>query len=150
MKNRIFQMPIPCVAAISFLIIYVLFCHYGFCAGEENEAEYIGMEACKDCHPEHVESYSGWKYSKNFRILQMRGKDRDPDCLPCHTTGYGKPGGFKNLEETPHMKNIQCESCHGPASQHVEKPKDKKYLSKMSVPKNICTSCHRQHKHIGY
>ncbi|MBU4186388.1 MAG: cytochrome c family protein, partial [Proteobacteria bacterium] len=78
------------------------------------------MEKCKDCHAEHVETYSRWKYSRNFRILEMRGKDRDPECLRCHTTGYGKPGGFVDIEKTPDMKNVQCEACHGPASLHVD------------------------------
>ena len=60
---------------------------------KEEKAVYVGMNKCKTCHPEHVKTYSDWKYSKNFRILEMRGKDHDPQCLSCHTTGYGKKGG---------------------------------------------------------
>ncbi|UCG67588.1 MAG: hypothetical protein JSW12_00900 [Deltaproteobacteria bacterium] len=108
------------------------------------------MDKCASCHPEHVKAYSEWKYSRNFRILEMRGRDHDPQCLPCHTTGYGKPGGFKSVEETPHMKNIQCEACHGPASLHVKAPTVEEHHRTLSVPKNICTSCHYMHKHIGY
>ena len=37
------------------------------------EPHYVGMEKCKECHSEHVKTYSGWKYSRNFRILEMRG-----------------------------------------------------------------------------
>ncbi len=111
---------------------------------------YVGMVKCKNCHPEHVKSYSEWKYSRNFRILEMRGKEHDPECVPCHTTGYGQPGGFVSVEETPHMKNIQCETCHGPASRHVKAPTEKEHQKTLSIPKNICTTCHRQHKHMGY
>ncbi len=111
---------------------------------------YVGMEKCNECHPEHVRTYSGWKYSRNFRILEMRHKEHDPECLPCHTTGYGEPGGFVSVEETPHMKNIQCEVCHGPASLHLKAPTVEEHQRTLSIPANICTRCHRQHKHMGY
>lgn len=120
-------------------------------AGREGaKLYYVGMEKCGGCHPEHVETYSEWKYSRNFRILEMRGKEHDPQCVPCHTTGFGEPGGFVSVEQTPHMKNVQCEACHGPASLHVSAPTLKEHQRTLSIPKNTCTRCHRQHKHMGY
>jgi hypothetical protein len=116
----------------------------------QEEPYYVGMEKCKDCHPEDVKTYSEWKYSRNFRILEMRGKEHDPNCVSCHTTGYGQPGGFVSVEETPHMKNVQCEACHGPASLHVKAPTVDEHQRTLSIPKNICTTCHRQHEHVGY
>ncbi len=116
----------------------------------KEEPYYVGMTKCKECHPEYVKTHSGWKYSRNFRILEMRHKEHDPQCLPCHTTGYGQPGGFVSIEETPHMKNIQCEACHGPASLHVKAPTVEEHQRTLSIPKNVCTKCHRQHKHMGY
>ncbi|MFO8241484.1 MAG: cytochrome c family protein, partial [Dissulfuribacterales bacterium] len=104
---------------------------FGFCLfvfpvshlqAEKEKAFYVGMDKCSECHSEHVESYRSWKYSKNFRVLQMRKKAHDPDCLPCHTTGFGEIGGFVSVEKTPHMVNKQCESCHGPASLHLKAP----------------------------
>lgn len=117
---------------------------------EKEKATYVGMAKCKDCHPKHVESYYTWKYSKNFRIIQMRHKDRDAKCLPCHVTGYGKEGGFKSVDETPHMANKQCETCHGPASLHLKAPTKKKHQETLTVPKNVCTGCHSGHIHPGY
>lgn len=118
--------------------------------GKKEGATYVGMEKCKECHPEHVESYYSWKYSKNFRIIQMRRKDHDPNCLPCHTTGYGKAGGFSSMEETPRMVNKQCETCHGPASLHLKAPTKLEHQETLSVPENLCTGCHSGHKHPGY
>ncbi|NVL89979.1 MAG: hypothetical protein HWN69_03140 [Desulfobacterales bacterium] len=119
-------------------------------AKEEPEPYYVGMEKCKECHPGDVKTYSEWKYSRNFRILEMRGKEHDPQCVPCHTTGYGKPGGFVSVEETPHMKNVQCEACHGPASLHVKAPTIEEHQRTLSIPRNVCTTCHHQHEHVGY
>ncbi len=121
-----------------------------FAEKAEEEPYYVGMEKCKDCHPEDVKTYSEWKYSRNFRILEMRSKDHDPNCLPCHTTGFGKPGGFVSVDKTPHMKNVQCEACHGPASLHVKAPTVEEHQRTLKIPVNICTTCHRQHQHMGY
>jgi hypothetical protein len=145
MKKAIFLITIPCLYVVAQSQIP------GTLAEKvEEEAYYVGMGKCKECHPEHVETYSHWKYSKNFRILELREMEHDPRCLPCHTTGYGKPGGFVSVEETPHMKNIQCETCHGPASLHVKAPTVEEHQRTLSVPKNVCTTCHRQHEHMGY
>ncbi|MBW2569210.1 MAG: hypothetical protein JRD93_01140 [Deltaproteobacteria bacterium] len=119
-------------------------------SAENKKATYVGMEKCKECHQEHVTSYYSWKYSKNFRIIQMRKKDNDSNCLPCHTTGYGKPGGFSSVRETPSMINKQCESCHGPASLHLKAPTKRKHQETLSIPENVCTECHSGHKHPGY
>jgi hypothetical protein len=116
----------------------------------ERVAHYVGMEKCKECHPEHVESYYSWKYSKNFKVIKMRKRDHDSACLPCHVTGYGSPGGFVSVEETPDMANKQCESCHGPASLHLKAPTKREHQKTLTIPKNICTTCHSGHKHPGY
>ena len=144
-KKAIFLITIPCLYIVALSQIP------GTLAEKvKEEPYYVGMEKCKECHPEHVKTYSDWKYSKNFRILELREMEDDARCLPCHTTGYGKPGGFVSVEETPYMKNIQCEACHGPASLHVKAPTVEEHQRTLSIPINICTTCHRQHKHMGY
>jgi hypothetical protein len=40
----------------------------------------------------------------------------DAECLSCHTTGYGQPGGFVSVAETPKLVGVQCEVCHGQAT----------------------------------
>ena len=144
-KNAILLITTVCLCIAVWSQIFT-----AFAEKEGEEAVYVGMGKCKSCHPEHVETYSEWKYAKNFRILEMRGKDHDPECLRCHTTGYGRVGGFKSVEATPHMKNVQCEACHGPASLHLKAPTVEEHLRTLSIPMNICTSCHYQHKHMGY
>ena len=147
MKDKLFVL----IVIFFLLILCALFFSNAAIAEEKTAvAVYVGMKKCKECHPEHVTSYYSWKYSRNFRIIQMRKKDKDPNCLPCHTTGYGKPGGFSSVQETPNMINKQCECCHGPASLHLKAPDKREHQKMLSIPKNVCTVCHSGHRHPGY
>ena len=138
----------------SCLLCY--FCNIGFrtadtFAGDKDEqAVYVGWGKCEPCHAALVEAYGGFKRSRNFRILEMRRRDHDQQCLPCHTTGYGEPGGFVSVEKTPHLTNVQCETCHGPASLHINATTREEKKNTLSIPRNLCTRCHTQHGHREY
>jgi hypothetical protein len=134
------------------------------------EPSYIGIKQCKLCHQPHYDSWDTTRMSKAFMLLQsgVRSEQKkaagldpekdytaDPNCLTCHTTGYGKEGGFVSLELTPGMANVQCEMCHGPGSIYAEMMLKKRgtytredYLTKggMTMPSeegNVCTeACH--------
>ncbi len=67
-------------------------------------------------------------------------EDEFHKCLECHTTGFGKPGGFRSEQETPLMKEVGCEACHGPGSLHAQST-DKKDI-KEDVSAKDCEACH--------
>jgi hypothetical protein len=88
---------------------------------------------------------------------------KDPFCLSCHVTGYGKTGGFENLEETPGLTGVQCEMCHGPGSIYSEMMFKKRgtykitdYMEKgglvmPSKDNNICVKkCHNESSPFVY
>jgi hypothetical protein len=54
---------------------------------------------------------------KKFKQDPAKDYTHDSSCLPCHTTGYGRAGGFRSIEETPDLAGVQCESCHGAHSE---------------------------------
>jgi len=89
------------------------------------------------------------KHANNFEVLQ--GAEREePQCVKCHVTGFGKPGGFVSEQETPGLKNVGCEACHGPGSEHIEAAKKagsaKGWDTKIDkVPQNTCVECHNPH-----
>lgn len=109
------------------------------------QSTYVGAAACQDCHEEQYASYmkNSRKAHSWSSIHKMRAKltaAELKECYACHTTGYGKPGGFVSLEATPELANVSCESCHGPGSVHAESgdPEDI-----MRTPKlDECISCH--------
>jgi hypothetical protein len=83
---------------------------------------FAGSEACRECHETE---YAVWKQSKHaeaFAILEGRARQYDRDCIPCHTTGFYKRGGFEHVTVTPELVDVGCESCHGNGHDHESDP----------------------------
>ena len=118
------------------------------CRGDEpnlDENTYVGSLACQDCHQEEFTNFMTYaKKSSSFHSIEKQMKHLTPEeirkCYPCHTTGYGKPGGFVSLEETPHLKNAGCEVCHGPGGEHVRTSDPAAIIGELS--KKDCEGCH--------
>ncbi len=108
-------------------------------------ATYVGCLACRDCHTEEFRRFVTYaKKSRSFESIErLRHGLTEAEierCYGCHTTGYGKPGGFVSIEATPHLKNAGCEVCHGPGGRHAatgDPAAIKKHLSKED-----CEVCH--------
>jgi 2',3'-cyclic-nucleotide 2'-phosphodiesterase (5'-nucleotidase family) len=103
--------------------------------------EYVGSEKCKKCH-EHA--YDVWKkelpggrshshaYETLVKAERPSNRQFDPECIVCHTIGFGYKTGFENAVKTPHLRDVGCESCHGPASEHVKAPLNKVWYDLMN------------------
>ncbi len=122
-------------------------------AAEEEAAatpEYVGSNACKKCH---FTEHRYWKKTVKIDTLASlrptteaddkalfdkkvaneldpaTDYSKDVKCLPCHTTGFGKKGGYPadgnaDADMEKARGQVGCESCHGPGSQYVEYKKD--------------------------
>lgn len=106
---------------------------------------YVGSDACKNCHPNEYKSFTLYaKKATSYKSIERAKKGLNDDelksCYSCHTTGYGKPGGFISPEKTPHLKNAGCEVCHGPGALHI-KTKNKAYIKRKLSMKD-CETCH--------
>ena len=159
---RTFRPWIVLVAGLAFL--------NGASAGAEAPV-YVGAKKCRGCHLKQFQTWETTKMARSFELLRAgvaadakkkAGLDppkdytHDEKCLGCHTTGYGKPGGFISFEKTPDLVGVQCESCHGPGSEYLKEGgmtlRNKEYrreeLVKLGlvVPKaETCTSlCHNE------
>jgi 2',3'-cyclic-nucleotide 2'-phosphodiesterase (5'-nucleotidase family) len=99
--------------------------------------EVLGMEAsCARCHAEQVEQWATTAHSHAYATLETGHQATNPECLRCHTTGYlDMPlDGSATVKE--HLRNVQCESCHGKATDHA---RDGSY-GKVTVA--TCVVCH--------
>ena len=89
------------------------------------------------------QGFKPWKYwyadaypHKNEALPTSRA------CDGCHFTG------FMSTEKRVDV-GIACESCHGPASNHVKNPTSKVYLASLSDPvrqNEVCLQCHMRNR----
>lgn len=155
------------------LLILGIFVTHGLTSSSDAPA-YVGSKACKSCHSD---AYNSWKKTKlasaldslkagnALEVKKKMGIDptkdfsADPQCVKCHTTGYGEKGGFVSLSKTPDLAGIGCEVCHGPGEHYVKlmrevytDQKKSRYYSREKVVhsglntdfKQRCLQCHNQ------
>jgi hypothetical protein len=113
----------------------------------KGQATYVGMETCGDCHSDAVDFWSKTVHHDAWKTLTDRGQQYDFECIGCHVTGWDKPGG-SNLANNDKLRDVQCETCHGPASIHVAKGGEEKPAAVKRAPaEDLCaTQCHT-HEH---
>ncbi len=135
------------------------------------EFSYVGTKNCKKCHLKQWKSWSMTEMAQAYEKLkpemaveakESAGLDpavdytADEQCIACHVTGYGKPGGFVDIETTPHLAGVGCEACHGPGGTYTQDElmslKNKEYEKADVVAAGMveqvsavqCTACHNK------
>ncbi len=131
-----------------WLFCCLLFCLPALAAGGKDvktTPRYVGSRSCRPCHPREYTSFIRYaKKSTSYRSIERLQKGLTPEdirkCYGCHTTGYGKPGGFVSVDKTPELKNAGCEVCHGPGGRHIRtgSPGD----IKRKPTRKDCEVCH--------
>lgn len=100
---------------------------------------YLGIETCRRCHEDLMSRFVASRHFRAFETLRQRGASANAECLPCHTTGYGRPGGYdpeKEKEGAAYLLGVQCEECHGPGTAHT---RDGAYAR---AARQSCRECH--------
>lgn len=85
------------------------------------EASYVGNKACAGCHKAEFADWQRSAHGKSVEALVSGKKSgaktkaaltpdkdysKDEKCLKCHTTGFGKDGGFKGMDSTPELAGV--------------------------------------------
>jgi len=99
---------------------------------------YVGNSVCGMCHKTIYEHWENTSHGKSFTTLINSGRQYDPECVKCHTTGYGYVSGFLKIEQDRHLMNVGCESCHDAGSRHVKNVT----LAYDSAVQKGCLICH--------
>lgn len=108
---------------------------------EAGKAGFIGVDACTDCHDEERKVWDATPHAKAYPTLQKDFKEYNLECVSCHVTGYGKPGG-STVTFNDKLKNVQCEVCHGPGSLHAKDPTKKDLIVLKPAPETCVSECH--------
>ncbi|HEY6106273.1 MAG TPA: cytochrome c family protein, partial [Anaeromyxobacteraceae bacterium] len=93
-------------------------------------ASYVGIDdpprggtfGCRTCHAAAVDFWRTTAHARAFATLERGGRQYDLDCVGCHVTGWREAGGACSVADTAWRRDVQCESCHGPASLHAVDP----------------------------
>jgi hypothetical protein len=111
------------------------------CKQEKSKPAFVGTEKCAECHEEEYAFWKKTKHARAWATLEEQGKHFDLTCIKCHTVGYQQAGGFCRLKDVGLLKNVGCESCHGPGSIHAA---DSEASSiRLEVKEDACKSaCH--------
>jgi Cytochrome c554 and c-prime len=109
----------------------------------KGQAAYVGGAACEDCHDEAAKFWAKTRHAGAWKTLVDRGQQFDFDCIGCHVTGWNEKGGA-NLAHNDTLRDVQCETCHGPGSIHVAKGgEEKPFAIALAPEKNLCfDKCH--------
>ena len=137
------------------------------------DTPYVGSAACARCHPTASQALQDGFHAKAAQALataapagtaSWRAVGRTPphkrgvvglrkaECLRCHVTGFGRPGGFPAAvpdDPLQHpMAGVGCEACHGPGKAHGDDPKAPRAIARLGGTCNecnilpICRQCH--------
>jgi len=114
---------------------------------------YMGASYCMTCHNGGMggDQYAAWSQSGHahaLATLSAIGMDQNAYCLPCHTVGSNgldadpalNNGGYDETA-VARLANVQCENCHGPASDHPTTGLG----GTMSA--TLCVACHQGAHH---
>lgn len=106
----------------------------------EGSPHYVGSAACASCHASADAWWKGTPHGNAYATLERVHKEFNLSCVGCHVTGYNQPGG-STVTHVESLKNVGCESCHGPGSAHLERPDAPGRVAK-AVPEATCKGCH--------
>jgi len=109
-----------------------------YVSASQVEHRYVGLESCMKCHAGVYESWAETVHAQAYATIAETDQWNDPDCLLCHTTGYGQMSDRESGMIEPRFWNVQCEACHGRGTEHS------RAAGAAAVPEHVCTECHNQ------
>lgn len=133
--------------------LFIFLAVFAFAVVYAGDHAYVGTNNCKMCHKKAAkgDQYGLWKKTAHANALETLKSDtavaiakekgisgppsEAPECLTCHTVGYGSDTGYKVLsadfiadpensravKKNDSMAAVGCESCHGAGKDYKSK-----------------------------
>jgi len=103
-----------------------------------------GWQKCQKCHPIQTAFWQTTDHSRALETLEEADQQFNEDCLLCHVTlpyyDAARVKSEKLLLQLPQsLKNVGCESCHGPAAAHSRQPES---IRTVLPDEKTCKGCH--------
>lgn len=105
---------------------------------------YSGDDLCQVCHQSQHATWALTNHAYAFESLVEHGADRDPECLACHTVGWGETGGYSPETPYDHLQGVGCESCHGRGGPHQSAT----FLAQGYEA--VCATCHTEKHSLNF
>lgn len=110
-------------------------------ADREAGLSYVPSAKCGKCHPKQYAAWSAGPHSRAYKTLRRAGRTGDPNCITCHTTGFGSEKGFYTFDKTPELAGVNCQDCH--RFDITADHEDKSFVNvRPRVDRTVCESCH--------
>ena len=106
-----------------------------------------GADACQSCHPDQVAQWKASPHANAMGRLEPE-QSKQVGCVKCHATpSHGGPRPTQ-LSDYRIDESEGCETCHGPATKHIESKGAAGTIEGLGddcpvcVIEAVCTSCH--------
>jgi hypothetical protein len=101
---------------------------------------FVGSEVCKLCHEDIYKRWHDSKHAHALETLAAKGQSQNPECLRCHTVGFGEETGYDMKNHQLYLAGVGCEMCHGRAGDHVRADDQTNNFAKTTEA--ACARCH--------
>ena len=112
--------------------------------------KFVGAETCSTCHANTHQAWSETLHAKALETLEAIGQGSNPECVGCHTVGFGQEGGFVDRATTDALAGVGCEACHGPAGAHAANAGDESLRPTVNIAASVCGACHTGAHHPNF
>lgn len=99
----------------------------------------VGWQRCQGCHPHQTDNWLTSRHATAYATLVERQQQSNPECLSCHVTSLATAGPVEITTLPPDLKQVGCESCHGPGTPHLAEPSSTR---PPPVTQAVCLTCH--------